>query len=308
MDNHTSLPEFFIVAFSTFSAYKSYLFTVFLLIYLIALLANSAIITVIYIDQHLHTPMYLFLCNLSLLDLCYTTVTLPKLLYMLLSGNYTVSFIQCFTQMYFYWESVSTEVVLLFTMAYDRYVAICNPLHYHRIFNRKLCVELTAAIWVTGCLNSLLILIAATHMTFCNSYIINQFFCDAKSLMKLACTHKEEFSIVIYVEVFVFGISPFFISLTSYIKIISTILNIKSRDGRKKAFSTCSSHLTVLTIFYGTAITVYLMPPSDHNKVLELIFTVLYTVVTPMLNPLIYSLQNKDVKRALKRFTGIQKR
>ncbi|XP_063788977.1 olfactory receptor 1E16-like [Pseudophryne corroboree] len=281
--------------------YKPFVFIVFLLLYLTGLLVNSAIITVIFMDKHLHTPMYLFLCNLSLIDLCYTTVTIPKLLYMLLSGNYTVSFTQCFTQMYFIWESASTEDVILVIMAYDRYVAICKPLHYHRMFNRKLCVQLSAAIWLTGCLNSLVVTLSASKMYFCNSYIIHQYFCDAKSLMKISCKNKELLYIVICIQLLLFGFCPFLVTLKSYIKIVSAILKIKSRDGRRKAFSTCSSHLIVLTIFYGTGTSVYMMPLNDHYKVLEMVFTVLYTAVTPMLNPLIYSLQNKDVKKAMKR-------
>ncbi|XP_063788917.1 olfactory receptor 1-like [Pseudophryne corroboree] len=306
MENFTSFPGFHIVAFSTTSTFNSFFFTMFLLLYLTGLLANSVIIIVIYIDEHLHTPMYLFLSNLSLIDLCYTTVTIPKLLYMLLSGNYTVSFIQCFTQMYFFDIFAVAEVVLLSTMAYDRYVAICNPLHYHHIFNRKLCVQLMVAIWTSGCLNSFLVTLSASNISFCHSYIIQRYFCDAKSVMEIACANQQLFYIVVYVEVLIFGCCPFFCSLMSYIKIISAILKIKSRDGRRKAFSTCSSHLTVLTVFYGTVTSDFMMPQSDQNRVLELVFTVLYTVFTPMLNPLIYSLQNKDVKKAVKKCIGLK--
>ncbi|XP_063788525.1 olfactory receptor 1-like [Pseudophryne corroboree] len=306
MENCTSLPQFHIVAFSSSSAFDLFFFSVFLLLYLMGLIANSVIITVIYLDQQLHTPMYLFLCNLSLIDLCYTTVTVPKLLDMLLSGNYTVSFIQCLTQMYFFDVFGSTEIFLLSAMAYDRYVAICNPLHYHRIFSRILCVQLMAAVWISACLNSILVTLSATYMSFCYSFIIHRFFCDSKSLMEIASANQEMFIVVVYFEILVFGCCPFFCSLLSYIEIISAILKIKSRDGRRKAFSTCSSHLTVLTLFYGASTSVFLMPQSDQYRVLEQIFTVLYTVVTPMLNPLIYSLQNKDVKNSLKRCIGLK--
>ncbi|XP_063788980.1 olfactory receptor 10R2-like [Pseudophryne corroboree] len=231
---------------------------------------------------------------------------MPKLLDMLLSGNYKVSFIQCFTQMYFFDAFAFTEVILLTIMAYDRYVAICKPLHYHQIFSRNHCVKLMAAIRLCGFLNSLLIILPATSMFFCNSNIIHQYFCDIKSLMENANANKEVFLIVIYLEVLLLGFSPFFCSLLSYIIIISTIIQIKSRDGRRKAFSTCSSHLIVLTMFYGTASSVFMMPPSDLYWVIELILTVQYTGVTPMLNPLIYSLQNKAVKRAIKRSIGIK--
>ncbi|XP_075037408.1 olfactory receptor 1E16-like [Mixophyes fleayi] len=301
MGNYTYLPEFHIVSVFT-STHKSYFFNLFIFLYLTGLLANSVIITVIFLDKHLHTPMYLFLCNLSFIDLCYTTVTVPKLLYMLLSGNHQVSFIQCITQMYYFYGFAGTEIVLLSMMAYDRYVAICKPLHYHRIFSWKHCVQLTVAIWVAGYLNSLLIVLPTTKISFYYSYTIHQYFCDAKSLKNIASTNKELFFIVIYAEVFILGYCPFLCSLMSYIKIIITILKIKSSDGRRKAFSTCSSHLTVLTIFYGSCTSLYMMPQSERYKILDMIFSLLYTAVTPMLNPLIYSLQNTDVKMALKRF------
>ncbi|XP_063788976.1 olfactory receptor 1-like [Pseudophryne corroboree] len=184
-------------------------------------------------------------------------------------------------------------------MAYDRYVAICKPLHYHHIFNKKRCVQLMAAIWVFGCCNALPFVFVATKLSFSYSHIIHQYFCEAKSLVNISSTNKKLFLILIYAELLVFGLSSFCSNLTSYIKIISAILKIKSRDGRRKAFSTCSSHITVLTIFYGTAAAVHIVTPSGPFMVLELIFTILLTVVTPVLNPLIYSLQNNDVKNAL---------
>ncbi|XP_063788932.1 olfactory receptor 1G1-like [Pseudophryne corroboree] len=185
-------------------------------------------------------------------------------------------------------------------MSYDRYVAICDPLHYHTILNRKHCVVFASGTWISGCLNSFVITIPASHMSFCHSRTIHQFFCDAKALMNISCA-GEDFSIVIYMEALVYGTFPVMFCLTSYVKIIRVILQIKSKDGRKKAFSTCSSHLTVVIMFYMTTLSVYLVPPSDYSSVLEPVFSALYSVVTPTINPLIYSLRNKDMKSALRR-------
>ncbi|XP_063810666.1 olfactory receptor 2T1-like [Pseudophryne corroboree] len=192
-------------------------------------------------------------------------------------------------------------------MAYDRYVAICNPLHYHTILNRKHCLVLASCTWITGSLNSFVLTIPASHMSFCQSRTIHQFFCDAKALINISCGGSEDFYIALYVEVLLYGTFPIMFCLTSYIKIIRVILKIKSKDGRKKAFSTCSSHVTIVIMYYMTALSVYMMPPSEYSNVLEPVFSVLYSVVTPMINPLIYSLRNKDVKSALLRLLGKKK-
>ncbi|XP_073491254.1 olfactory receptor 1M1-like [Aquarana catesbeiana] len=304
MENETSPQMFHLLPFSTREADKPFLFVLFLLIYLTGMLVNSFIILVILFDNHLHTPMYLFLCNLSLIDLCYTTSTSPKLLNMILTGNYTISFIQCFIQLGFYWAAGSIEDILLFAMACDRYVAICQPLHYHRVFNRNHCIQITAAIWILGCSNSIMTTITASKIHFCPSNIISQYLCDAKSIMKISCANTEVLLIEIYIEILLLAVCPFICILLSYVKIVCVILNIKSKEGRRKAFSTCSSHLTVLILFYGTSVSVYVMPLSLHYKVMEQVLTVLYTAVTPALNPLIYCLQNKDVKTAVLRFLG----
>ncbi|XP_063788946.1 olfactory receptor 2T10-like [Pseudophryne corroboree] len=264
-------------------------------------LINALIITVIHIDAQLHTPMYLFLCNLALVDICYTTTIVPNLLYMLLSGDNTVSITQCFTQMYFYLLADSSEIYLIFIMAYDRYVAICDPLHYHSILNRKLCLVLASGTWISGSLNAFVLSIPASHMSYCHSRTIHQFFCDAKALINISCAGSDDLYIVIYTEFLVYGVFPVMFFLISYIKIIRVILKIKSKDGRKKAFSTCSSHLTVVIMYYISGVSVYMMPPSEYSDVLEQVFSALYTVVTPIINPLIYSLRNKDVKISLMR-------
>ncbi|KAM5151761.1 olfactory receptor 8D1-like [Mantella aurantiaca] len=303
MESNTSGLEFHISPFSMKADNKLFIFNAIFLfsIYVIGILVNLIIITGICLDLHLHTPMYLFLCNLSIIDICYTTVTVPKLLYILISGNNTVSFTQCFIQMSFVFLSSTTEVTIIFIMAYDRYVAICHPLDYHRILNKKICIILVMVAWISGCLNSSLFTSAILKMIFCFSLTIHQFFCDAKALLNIACSGTEMFYIVMYIESLVFGLFPVMCNLMSYIKIIRVILHIKSKDGRSKAFSTCSSHLTVMGIYYGTALAEYMIPPSDRYDLLEQILTVFYATVVPMLNPLIYSLRNKEVKNSLKK-------
>ncbi|XP_063788924.1 olfactory receptor 2D2-like [Pseudophryne corroboree] len=306
MENQTYIKEFQLLPFYANSHYILLTTCVFFTIYMFGVVINFIIITVIYIDYQLHTPMYLFLCNLALLDICYTTTTVPNLLHMLLSGDNSVSFTQCFTQMYFYSLVGCTEDLLIFIMSYDRYVAICDPLHYHSVLNRKNCILFASGVWTLGCLNSILFTLTVAKMSFCYSNTIHQFFCDTKSLINISCAIPREFYIVFYIQLLVFAFFPVVFSLISYIKIIRVILQIKSKDGRKKAFSTCSSHLTVVIIYYTTATCVYMMPPSENSNVLEQVLTVLYSVVTPMINPLIYTLRNKDVKRALLRILGVK--
>ncbi|KAM9305408.1 olfactory receptor 1A1-like [Gastrophryne carolinensis] len=242
--------------------------------------------------------MYQLLCNLSLVDICYTTTTIPKLLNMLLTGRSSVTFTQCFTQMYFYWMAGATGDLVLVTMAYDRYVAICDPLHYHRVFSKKNMIRLITSMWTAGSLNSLCVTIAASYMSFCHSAVVPQFYCDARGLVKISCNITEAFYVVICIELFLFGLCPLFCSLFSYIKVFGVILKMRSKE-RSKAFSTCSSHISVLLIYYGTSLPMYFRPPTDQSDVLDKIFSVVYTAVTPMLNPLIYSFRNKEVKKAL---------
>ncbi|XP_072273069.1 olfactory receptor 1G1-like [Pyxicephalus adspersus] len=301
MESNTSIPDFHILPFYVNADNKLYIFSIifFFFIYLIGILVNLIIIIVICLSHHLHTPMYLFLCNLSIIDLCYTTITVPKLLYILLSGNNTISFSQCFIQMYFFFLAGVTENAIIFIMAYDRYVAICHPLDYHRILNKNICVIIIIVTWINGCLHSSLFTSSILKMFFCSSLTIHQFFCDAKALINISCGGTKMFYIVMYVECLVFGLIPVTCNLMSYVKLIRVILHIKSKDGRRKAFSTCSSHLTVMAIYYGSCVSVYMIPPSAHYDILEQILTIFYTTVVPMLNPLIYSLRNKEIKSSL---------
>ncbi|XP_073516761.1 olfactory receptor 1496-like [Phyllobates terribilis] len=303
LNNYTY--DFFILNFPTHAKNKSCLSVIFVLVYMTGVLSNALTILVIYNDAQLHTPMYLFLCNLSMIDLCYTTITVPKLVHMFLSGDYTMSFAQCFTQMYFFSHMATTEDLVLFIMAYDRYVAICNPLHYHSVLSKKNCILFMSIAWITGFVNSFVVILASSKAPMCYSNMVSQFFCEYKAFEKIFCPNAR-FQLISYLEALIFGLSPFMGSLISYIKVIIVILHIRSSDGRKKAFSTCSSHLMVLSMCYGTWISVYIMPPSEFTRDFELTLSVLYTTVTPMLNPVVYSIRNKDVKRAVLKLVGIK--
>ncbi|KAM5153045.1 olfactory receptor 2T5-like [Mantella aurantiaca] len=303
MENITSPLDVYILPFFMKTGNAFFIFSTiyFFLIYFIGILMNLVIIAVIYLDLHLHTPMYLFIWNLSVVDICYTTVTIPKLLHILLSGNNRMPITQCFIQMFFFFMVDSSEVTILFIMAYDRYVAICHPLDYHRILNKKICILLVMVIWIGGSVNSTLLTSSILKIFFCSSITIHQFFCDAKALINISCRGTEVFYIVMYADSLVFGLCPVVCNLMSYVKIIRVILQIKSKDGRNKAFSTCSSHLTVMAIYYGSAVSVYMTPPSDSLDLLEQILTMFYTTVVPLLNPLIYSLRNKEIRSSLQK-------
>ncbi|XP_073414837.1 olfactory receptor 9G19-like [Dendrobates tinctorius] len=300
MENQTT--EYFqMIPFFSKPMDTPYIFFTLLTVYLMGILMNIIIIAVIYTDHRLHSPMYLFLSNLSLIDVCFPSVIIPKVLYMLFTGIKTVSFTQCFTQFYFYVLFGTTEDTLLFVMAYDRYVAICRPLHYHQVLSRRMCLGFVVAIWSSACLNSVLITTQALKITFCSANKIHHLFCDFKALFKISCGGLEKFFNLVYFEILVLVMCPFLFSVVSYTKIISIIMNIKSKEGRRKIFSTCSSHVTVLLLYYTTASSVLLAPTTKYSNLFEQICSVLYTTVTPMLNPLIYTLRNKEVKLAINR-------
>ncbi|KAG8541744.1 hypothetical protein GDO81_028312 [Engystomops pustulosus] len=297
MKNETSIKFFYILPFSGETRSKPFITAFFFLIYVVGVLINSSIITVICLEVQLHKPMYLFICNLSIVDIFYTSATVPKLLHMLLSGNHIVSSAQCYTQLLFFLLVATTEEVLLFVMAFDRYVAICNPLHYHEILNPRNCTLITVAIWLVAFLNSLVFVTLVLYMSSCHSNIIHQFYCDPKSLTQITCTTSQLFIIVNSAEILMFAFIPLMCTFISYGKIFSVIFKMKSKESKRKAFSTCSSHVTVMTIYYGTCLVGYLIPP--YSKVLDTVFDIVYITIIPMTNPLIYSLQNVNVQSAL---------
>ncbi|XP_053575416.1 olfactory receptor 6B1-like [Bombina bombina] len=245
--------------------------------------------------------MYFFLSNLSFVDASYTSVTVPKLMDIFITGNIRVSFTGCFVQLYFFASMACTEILLLTAMAYDRYVAICKPLYYMLVMRKMNCVLLVTGSWICGYGNSLFVTIFASYLSFCGPKHINQLFCDIKVLTKISCGDTKEFQTMIYIEALIMGLCPFLLILMSYSKIVANILTIHSTGKRQKAFSTCTAHLSVLFMFYGTLLCMYMSPPSENSEDLDQIFAVLYLAVTPTINPLIYSLRNKDIKMAIKK-------
>ncbi|XP_029437187.1 olfactory receptor 1009-like [Rhinatrema bivittatum] len=306
--NLTTVTEFIILGFPEYPDLQIPLFLLFLLIYLIILMGNLTIIALTCLDPHLHTPMYFFLCNLSFLDVSYTSVTLPRLLDILLRKRQRISAVGCFTQAYFFMFSVCVEFLLLTFMAFDRYVAICHPLNYIVIINQRLCVLMVTGAWISGSLGPLTHSVLLSYLSYCGSNEINHFFCDPSALLKLTCSSTSIIDHMTYILGAFIDLPCFVLTLTSYVYIISAILRIRSREGRRKAFSTCSSHLTVVILFYGTLICLYLRPTSmmsvDQNKFLAL----LYNVLIPMLNPMIYSLKNREVKGALGEMFSFQRK
>ncbi|KAG9467060.1 hypothetical protein GDO78_015682 [Eleutherodactylus coqui] len=300
MKNDTSINFFYFLPFSGGKRNKPIITTFFFLIYVVGVLVNSSIITVICLEVQLHKPMYLFISNLSIVDIFYTSVTVPKLLHVLLSGNQIVSFSQCYTQLFFFSVVATAEEILLFIMAYDRYVAICIPLHYHLILSRKNCILITFGIWAAAFFNSLLLVVSALNMTSCHSNIIHQIFCDFRTLTRTICTGTTMFFVIASIEVLLFAFIPLLGTCISYVNIFLLIFKMTSKESRSKAFSTCSSHVTVMSMYYGASLAEYLLP--SYSDILDATFSVVYTTVIPMTNPIIYSLQNSNIQSTLLRF------
>ncbi|XP_066485546.1 olfactory receptor 11L1-like [Tiliqua scincoides] len=312
--NTTMITEFILLGFETSSEFQIVLFMVFLAIYIMTMAGNILIILLVAGDQRLHTPMYFFLGNLSCLEICYSSTVLLRMLVSLNTGERSISVNVCIGQFYFIASLVCTECYLLSIMSYDRYLAICKPLHYAVLMHGGLCVQLASLSWLSGFLAITIVMILMLQISFCGSNEINTFFCDFTPLVKLSCSDTQVLKIMAFICSFTFSLIPFVLTLTSYVCIITTILRIQSSTGRQKAFSTCSAHLIVVTLYYGALIVVYMIPDSPSLKDMNKIFSLFYTVLTPLINPLIYSLRNKEVKEALRRdltkllsFTGIQK-
>ncbi|XP_012664836.1 olfactory receptor 7A10-like [Otolemur garnettii] len=270
--------------------------------YLVTVLVNLPIILATVSDSHLHTPMYFFLSNLSFVDICFVSTTVPKMLMNMQTQSKVISYAGCVTQMYFFILYVGLDSFLLTVMAYDRFVAICHPLHYTIIMNPRLCALLVLASWIMSALNALLQSLMVSQLTFCTELEIPHFFCELNSIIHLACSDTFFIDMVMYFSAILLGGGSLVGILYSYSKIVSSIHAISSAQGKYKAFSTCSSHLSVVSLFYCTILGVYLSSAATHNSHSSATASVMYTVATPMLNPFIYSLRNKDIKRALKRF------
>ncbi|XP_006039109.1 olfactory receptor 6F1-like [Alligator sinensis] len=296
--NHTSVTEFIFLGFGSPQKIKILLFMLFLSIYMLSLMGNFLIIGIVLTDPLLQTPMYILLGNLSFLQIWYTSVTVPKLLANFLSRSTTITVSGCVTQYYFFFSLGATECFLLAVMAYDRYLAICN---YATIMSPKLCLHLSASSWVCGFLSPLLPTILISQLSFCGPQKINHFFCDSDPIFKLSCSDTYVQEAVGYTCSSVVILSSFLLTMSSYVNIVATIIKLSSAKARKKTFSTCASHLTVVTIYYGTIIFTYVRPPAKYKFDLGKVVSVFYCVVTPLLNPLIYTLRNNDVKTAIRK-------
>ncbi|XP_054826040.1 olfactory receptor 5V1-like [Eublepharis macularius] len=297
--NVTAMKEFYFIDLSDLLEVRLSLFVMILLIYLITLAGNGAILIAIATDVRLQTPMYFFLSNLSILDVLCPTVTVPKMLQIFLSEDKTISFSGCMLQLFFLIYVVGTEVFLLAVMAYDRYVAICSPLHYTTIMRKRLCAQLAVGTWIIGFINSMIHTSLTFTLSFCGPNKVNQYYCDIPPVRALSCSSTYLAELVLLLVAGILGGSAFLITLISYIYIIATILYMPSTEGKRKAFSTCGSHLAVVCLFYGTTIATYVRPTSTYSPKQDRIVSMLYGVITPMINPMIYSLRNQDVKRAL---------
>uniref|UniRef100_A0ABI7Y8P0 Olfactory receptor n=1 Tax=Felis catus TaxID=9685 RepID=A0ABI7Y8P0_FELCA len=296
MDNRTKVTQFILLGLTSDPELQVPLFIVFTLIYLITLVGNLGIIVLILLDSRLHTPMYFFLSNLSLVDLCYSTAVTPKVMAGLLMGDKVISYNACAAQMFFFAAFATVESYLLASMAYDRYAAVCKPLHYTTTMTTGVCACLAIGSYTCGFLNASIHTGDTFRLSFCMSNVIHHFFCDVPAVVVLSCSDRRVSELVL---VYVVSFNSFFalmVILISYIFIFITILKMHSSTGYQKALSTCASHLSAVSIFYGTLIFMYLQPSSSHSMDTDKMASVFYTMVIPMLNPVVYSLRNKEVK------------
>ncbi|XP_053120606.1 olfactory receptor 10A7-like [Hemicordylus capensis] len=314
-EQNQTVSEFILLGFGDLPKLQILLFLLFLVIYLATMAGNLLIVFLVITDRHLHTPMYFFLGNLSFLESCYSSTILPKMLSALLTSERSISVKACLIQFFIFSCLGGSECYLLSVMSYDRYLAICKPLHYSTLMNGRLCLQLAAGSWVSGLLVGTSITVRVSRLSFCGPNVIDHYFCDViPDIKQISCsdTHLVELSAFIFACIFT--LPPFLLTMSSYVFIIVIILRIPSATGRQKAFSTCSSHLTVVGLFYGTLMLVYMLPRSRNLRYMKKIFSLFYTVLTPMVNPLIYSLRNKEVKaaswkavRKFKFYTTLQK-
>ncbi|XP_044149741.1 olfactory receptor 1019-like [Bufo gargarizans] len=300
--NKSFVKEFVIMGITSDPHLQQILFTLFLLIYLISVISNTSIMITILVINDLHSPMYYFLSNLSFSDLCYSTVISPKMLFDFFLERKLISFIGCVLQLYFFAVFASTECYILSTMAYDRYVAICHPLLYVLIMNKRKCVILTVIVYIGGLFTAGIHTSCTFVLPFCGPNVINHFYCDIPPLMELSCADTYMSKMIIFSVVFLLGLFSVIVIVASYVYIFFTILTIHSSEGRHKAFSTCSSHLLCVALFYGTVFFMYLRPPSSYSVTQDKIVSVFYTMIIPMMNPIIYCLRNKEVKEAVKSY------
>ncbi|XP_028560185.2 olfactory receptor 6M1-like [Podarcis muralis] len=304
MRNQTrNVTEFILLGFAGTKRVELVLFTLFFISYVFALVGNFIIIALVWCERTLHSPMYMFIANLSFLETLYTTAVIPKMLVNFMSQRKSIAFHSCILQVYIYFSAGSSEFFLLAVMSFDRYLAICNPLRYTAIMTLRLCLLLIAASWMWGFFAVLPPTILVSQLPFCGPNSINHFFCDVDPILKLASSDVRKIEMINFVNSALLLLGSLLLTSVSYISIIGTVLRIPSAKGRQKAFSTCASHLIVVTLFYGSSIFIYVQPQKNHSLDLNKVASILNTVITPLLNPFIYSLRNKKVKEALRHLT-----
>ena len=305
MTSYTAKSDFTLVGIFSQSQHPALLCVVIFVVFLMALSGNIFLIFLIYSDAHLHTPMYFFISQLSFMDMMYISVTVPKMLMDQITGVNKISVPECGIQMFLYVTLAGSEFFLLASMAYDRYMAICHPLHYPVLMNHKVCLFLASGCWFLGSVDGFLFTPITMTFPFCRSREIHHFFCEVPAILKLSCSDTSLYEIFMYLCCVLMLLVPVTIISGSYYFILLTIHRMNSAEGRKKAFATCSSHMTVVLLFYGAAIYTYMLPNSYHTSEKDMMVSVFYTILTPVLNPLIYSLRNKDVIGALKKMLNV---
>ncbi|XP_036621073.1 olfactory receptor 5B2-like [Trichosurus vulpecula] len=301
MENRSEANEFILTGLTDVPELQLPLFIMFTFIYLITLIGNLGIVVLSSWDSRLHTPMYFFLSNLSLVDFGYSSAVTPKVMAGLLTGDKVMTYNSCTAQFFFFVAFVTTESFLLASMAYDRHAAICKPLHYTTTMTPTVCAHLASGAYICGFLTSCIVIGSMLSLSFCKSNVVHHFFCDILPLLVLSCSDIHITESLVFILGSLNTFCPFLVIFTSYLLIFITILKIHSAEGRQKAFSTCASHLIAVSIFYGTIIFMYLQPSSSHSMDTAKIASVFYTIVIPMLNPLVYSLRNKEVKNAFRK-------
>ncbi|XP_063164827.1 olfactory receptor 5V1-like [Candoia aspera] len=299
--NQTQGTEFIFLSFSRFQRHHVHFFLVFLAAYFSTLMGNLMILTLVLLDSRLHTPMYFFLSQLSCLDICLSSVVVPKILVNFLRQRHTISYNQCLAQAFFLIGFAGCEPALLAIMAYDRYAAICQPLHYAHLMRSKVCLQLSVAVWLWGFLDSAIYTALASRLEFCGSHQIPHIWCDVPPLLKIACSDTWVNNWANHITSILVGLVPFLCIILSYFYILASILRIQSNMGRRKAFSTCTSHIAVVTLFVGNGFLNYNQPSAGYSLETDALISTMFCIITPTLNPLIYSLRNKEVKGALRK-------
>lgn len=305
MNNYTTQSDFTLVGFFSQSKHPALLAVVIFVVFLMALSGNALLILLVLSDTHLHTPMYFFISQLSLMDMMYISVTVPKMLMDQVLGSHKISAAACGMQMFLYVTLAGSECFLLAAMSYDCYVAICHPLQYPVLMNHRVCLLLMSLCWVLGSLDGFMFTPVTMTFPFCGSREIHHFFCEVPAVTKLSCSDTWLYETLMYVCCVLMLLIPVTVISGSYTSILLTVLRMNSAEGRKKALATCSSHMTVVTLFYGAAVYTYMLPASLHTPEKDMVVSVFYTIVTPLLNPLIYSFRNKNVTEAVKKLLGV---